>query len=213
MAPSNVYWLVLPLVVAISLVYSASRHESWPRIWIHSLRLCLWILGILDRHHGRSPPDQHPGLRWMRSLAGRPRRLGRSRSAPPSPRAARAPGEGTATAAGRATIGAAIGGRASGQGPANRSPVHQPGHRVAPPERPDHLGQGVFHVLGQPGPGALEEEHQDASRHAPGTTASGTSNRLPGAPSASSAATGIMANGKSGTSSRGPVDQPPVHSG
>ena len=45
--PSNVYWLVLPLVVAISLVYSASRHESWPRIWMHSFRLCLWILGIL----------------------------------------------------------------------------------------------------------------------------------------------------------------------
>jgi hypothetical protein len=45
--PSNVYWLILPLVVAISLVYSASRHESWPRIWTHSLRLCLWILGIL----------------------------------------------------------------------------------------------------------------------------------------------------------------------
>ena len=46
-APSNVYWLILPLVIAISLVYSASRHESWPRIWMHSLRLCLWILGIL----------------------------------------------------------------------------------------------------------------------------------------------------------------------
>ena len=47
MAPANCYWLVLPLVVAISLVYSASRHESWPRIWIHAVRLCLWILGIL----------------------------------------------------------------------------------------------------------------------------------------------------------------------
>jgi hypothetical protein len=46
-SPANVYWLVLPLVIAISLVYSASRHESWPRIWYHSLRLCLWILGIL----------------------------------------------------------------------------------------------------------------------------------------------------------------------
>jgi len=44
---SNVYWLVLPLVVAISLVYSASRHESWPRIWSRSFRLCLWILAIL----------------------------------------------------------------------------------------------------------------------------------------------------------------------
>ena len=47
MAPANFYWLVLPLVVAISLVYSASRDESWPRIWIHAVRLCLWILGIL----------------------------------------------------------------------------------------------------------------------------------------------------------------------
>ncbi len=47
MAPANCYWLVLPLVVAISLVYSASRHESWPRIWSHAVRLCLWILGIL----------------------------------------------------------------------------------------------------------------------------------------------------------------------
>ncbi len=46
-APSNIYWLILPLVVAISLVYSASRHESWPRIWARSLRLCLWNLAIL----------------------------------------------------------------------------------------------------------------------------------------------------------------------
>ena len=46
-SPANVYWLVLPLVIAFSLVYSASRHESWPRIWHQSLRLCLWILGIL----------------------------------------------------------------------------------------------------------------------------------------------------------------------
>lgn len=45
--PSNVYWLVIPLVIVISLVYAASRHESWTRIWIHALRLCFWILGIL----------------------------------------------------------------------------------------------------------------------------------------------------------------------
>jgi hypothetical protein len=43
----HVYWFVLPLVVAISIVYSASRHESWRRIWYHSFRLCTWILGIL----------------------------------------------------------------------------------------------------------------------------------------------------------------------
>ncbi|MFO0890409.1 MAG: hypothetical protein U0790_14860 [Isosphaeraceae bacterium] len=47
LSPANVYWLILPLVIAFSLVYSASRHESWPRIWFHALRLCLWILGIL----------------------------------------------------------------------------------------------------------------------------------------------------------------------
>jgi hypothetical protein len=43
----NTYWYVLPLVVAISLVYAASRHESWPRIWAHAARLCAMILGIL----------------------------------------------------------------------------------------------------------------------------------------------------------------------
>lgn len=43
----HVYWYVLPLIVAISLVYAASRHESWSRIWIHAFRLWVWILGIL----------------------------------------------------------------------------------------------------------------------------------------------------------------------
>jgi hypothetical protein len=43
----QVYWLVLPLVAAISVVYSASRHEAWPRIWARSIRLCFWILGLL----------------------------------------------------------------------------------------------------------------------------------------------------------------------
>jgi type II secretory pathway component PulF len=49
MTPASVqiYWLILPLVIAISLVYSASRHEAWPRIWWHSLRLSLWIMGLL----------------------------------------------------------------------------------------------------------------------------------------------------------------------
>ena len=43
----NYYVFIFPLVVAISLVYSASRHESWPRIWWQSLRLCGAIFGIL----------------------------------------------------------------------------------------------------------------------------------------------------------------------
>jgi hypothetical protein len=47
LASVQIYWLILPLVIAISLVYSASRHEAWSRIWWHSLRLGVWILGIL----------------------------------------------------------------------------------------------------------------------------------------------------------------------
>ncbi len=43
----HVYWFVLPLVVAISVVYAASRHESWRRIWFHAARLCATILMIL----------------------------------------------------------------------------------------------------------------------------------------------------------------------
>ena len=47
LAMIHVYWYVLPLVVAISLVYAASRHESWPLIWSHAFRLSAWILGLL----------------------------------------------------------------------------------------------------------------------------------------------------------------------
>ena len=43
----NIYWSILPLVAAVSLVYSASRHESWPRIWMQSARLGATLLGIL----------------------------------------------------------------------------------------------------------------------------------------------------------------------
>jgi hypothetical protein len=43
----QVYWLVLPLVAVISLVYAASRHESWHRIWSRSIRLSLSILALL----------------------------------------------------------------------------------------------------------------------------------------------------------------------
>ena len=43
----NIYWYVLPLAVAISLVYAASRHESWRRIFAHAARLCVMILLVL----------------------------------------------------------------------------------------------------------------------------------------------------------------------
>lgn len=42
-----IYWTLLPLVVAISLVYSASRHEYWPKIAGQSVRLAGAILGII----------------------------------------------------------------------------------------------------------------------------------------------------------------------
>ena len=41
------YWFLLPLVVAISLVHSASRYESWSKILWHSLRLFGAIASIL----------------------------------------------------------------------------------------------------------------------------------------------------------------------
>ena len=46
--PGVVYYAFLfPLVIAISLVYSASRHEEWSKILWQSLRLCGAIFGIL----------------------------------------------------------------------------------------------------------------------------------------------------------------------
>lgn len=43
----NVYWFVLPLALAVSLVYASSRHESWKRIVRHAARLCATILGLM----------------------------------------------------------------------------------------------------------------------------------------------------------------------
>lgn len=41
------YWFVIPLVLAISLVYSASRHESWRKIFTQSARLAGMIFTVL----------------------------------------------------------------------------------------------------------------------------------------------------------------------
>ena len=41
------YWTLLPLVAAISLVYSASRYEAWPKIAWQAVRLGGAIAGIL----------------------------------------------------------------------------------------------------------------------------------------------------------------------
>ena len=47
--PANIatYWFALPLVIAMSCVYSASRHESWRQIGGQSIRLTGMILGLL----------------------------------------------------------------------------------------------------------------------------------------------------------------------
>lgn len=46
-AAGAVYWLLLPLVAVVSLVYSATRHEEWPLIWRRAARLAVLILGIM----------------------------------------------------------------------------------------------------------------------------------------------------------------------
>ena len=43
----NIYWLALPLVIVVSIVYSASRHEAWPRIWFRAIRLSLLLTVLL----------------------------------------------------------------------------------------------------------------------------------------------------------------------
>ncbi len=43
----NLYWLALPLVIVVSIVYSASRHEAWPRIWRRAIRLSVLIMTLL----------------------------------------------------------------------------------------------------------------------------------------------------------------------
>jgi hypothetical protein len=40
-------WYSLPLVVAISLVYAATRHERMVPILQHALRFGLWIVGFM----------------------------------------------------------------------------------------------------------------------------------------------------------------------
>ena len=44
------FWLLIPLAVAFSFVYAASRHEDFLRIWSHAGRVMFWtcfFLGIL----------------------------------------------------------------------------------------------------------------------------------------------------------------------
>jgi hypothetical protein len=40
-------WYALPLIVAVSLVYAATRHELMVPILIHAWRIAVWIVGFM----------------------------------------------------------------------------------------------------------------------------------------------------------------------
>ena len=40
-------WYAFPLVIVVSLVYAATRHERMGPILFHALRIGLWILGFM----------------------------------------------------------------------------------------------------------------------------------------------------------------------
>lgn len=43
----NYFWYAIPLIVAVSLVYSATRHEEMGPILHHAVRVGVWILGFM----------------------------------------------------------------------------------------------------------------------------------------------------------------------
>ncbi len=40
-------WYALPLIVAVSLVYAATRHEDMRPILVHAGRTAIWIIGFM----------------------------------------------------------------------------------------------------------------------------------------------------------------------
>ena len=44
---TNDLWYTVPLIVAVSLVYSATRHELMAPILTHAARIGLWIIGFM----------------------------------------------------------------------------------------------------------------------------------------------------------------------
>jgi hypothetical protein len=47
LAHANQLWYSLPLIVSVSLVYAASRHEDMLSILRHALRMGIWIIVFL----------------------------------------------------------------------------------------------------------------------------------------------------------------------
>ena len=46
-ASINQLWYSLPLIVAVSLVYAATRHEAMRPILRHAARVAIWITGFM----------------------------------------------------------------------------------------------------------------------------------------------------------------------
>lgn len=44
----NKLWFALPLIVAISLVYAASKHETWPLIARNAVQTGVWMIGFMS---------------------------------------------------------------------------------------------------------------------------------------------------------------------
>ena len=44
---NNDLWYALPLLISISLVYAATRHEETLAILLHALRVAGWIVGFM----------------------------------------------------------------------------------------------------------------------------------------------------------------------
>lgn len=40
-------WFALPLVITVSLVYAATRHEAMGPILAHAVRIGVWIVGFM----------------------------------------------------------------------------------------------------------------------------------------------------------------------
>lgn len=47
MLPTNLLWYAFPLIVAISLCYSATKHERMKPILIHAVETAVWMVGFL----------------------------------------------------------------------------------------------------------------------------------------------------------------------
>ena len=41
------FWYALPLIVTVSLVYAATRHELMQPILAHAVRIGVWIVGFM----------------------------------------------------------------------------------------------------------------------------------------------------------------------